>query len=111
MHAIDRPFSKIINGATQFVVPVFQRDYRWTETECEQLWNDILAIASNPGERGHFLGSVVYVATDDSDGAVSASGEVRSQLLRVPEQSGEANRFPSLLPGSSSRLSLSRPCR
>ena len=69
MHAIDRPFSKIINGATQFVFPVVQRDYRWTETECEQLWNDILAIASNPGERGHFLGSIVYVATDDTAAA------------------------------------------
>ena len=29
MHAIDRPFSKIINGATQFVVPVFQGDHEF----------------------------------------------------------------------------------
>src|SRR3989442_14220460 len=27
MKAIDRPFTKIINGTTQFVIPVFQRDY------------------------------------------------------------------------------------
>lgn len=31
MKAIDRPFTKIINGTTQFVIPVFQRDYGWTE--------------------------------------------------------------------------------
>ena len=32
MKAIDRPFTKIIDGTTQFVIPVFQRDYNWTET-------------------------------------------------------------------------------
>ena len=63
MKAIDRPFFNIINGTTQFIIPVFQRDYRWTEQQCEQLWRDIL-LAADSGRR-HFLGSVVYVATDD----------------------------------------------
>ena len=66
MKAIDQQFTKIINGTTQFVIPVFQRDYNWTETECEQLWNDVLGIATDPTDRGHFLGSVVYVSTGDS---------------------------------------------
>jgi len=66
MKAIDRPFTKIINGTTQFVIPVFQRDYSWTETQCEQLWKDLLLIASDPTERGHFMGSVVYVSTGDT---------------------------------------------
>ena len=29
MDAVSRPFSQIINGAKQFVIPVFQRDYSW----------------------------------------------------------------------------------
>jgi hypothetical protein len=66
MKAIDRPFPKIINGSTQFVIPVFQRDYRWTEARCEQLWRDILHVAQNETARGHFIGSVVYVSTGDS---------------------------------------------
>jgi predicted transport protein len=66
MKAIDRPFTKIINGTTQFIIPVFQRDYSWTETQCEQLWKDVLQIATDPADRGHFLGSVVYVSTGDS---------------------------------------------
>ncbi|MFO1159326.1 MAG: DUF262 and DUF1524 domain-containing protein [Reyranellaceae bacterium] len=66
MKAIDRPFTKIINGTMQFVIPVFQRDYTWTEDNCEQLWKDILRIAQDPSDRGHFLGSVVYIATGDS---------------------------------------------
>jgi uncharacterized protein with ParB-like and HNH nuclease domain len=66
MKAIDRPFTKIINGTSQFVIPVFQRDYSWTEGNCDQLWRDVIAIASDPADRGHFLGSVVYVSTGDS---------------------------------------------
>lgn len=66
MKAIDRPFTKIINGTTQFVIPVFQRDYSWSETQCEQLWKDVLFIARDKSARGHFLGSVVYVSTGDS---------------------------------------------
>ena len=66
MKAIDRSFTKIINGTTQFVIPVFQRDYSWTEAQCEQLWKDVLHIARDGSERGHFLGSVVYVSTGDS---------------------------------------------
>ena len=66
MKAINRPFKAIINGASQFVVPVFQRDYNWTEMHCDQLWQDILHIADAPSERGHFLGSLVYISTGDS---------------------------------------------
>jgi uncharacterized protein with ParB-like and HNH nuclease domain len=67
MKAIDSPFTKIINGTTQFVIPVFQRDYTWdAETQCAQLWRDVLRASRTGGERGHFLGSIVYIATGDS---------------------------------------------
>lgn len=66
MKAIDRPFSKIINGTTQFAIPVFQRDYSWTETQCEQLWQDLVSVAADQTPRSHFLGSVVYVSTGDT---------------------------------------------
>ena len=63
---MNRIFTQIINGASQFVVPVFQRDYSWTEVHCDQLWRDILNIANEPSNRGHFLGSLVYISTGDS---------------------------------------------
>ena len=67
MKAIDRPFTQIINGATQFVIPVFQRDYTWrAETQCAQLWRDVMRAARAEGGHGHFLGSIVYIATADS---------------------------------------------
>jgi predicted transport protein len=64
-------FPKIINGASQFVIPVFQRDYSWAEENCRQLWKDILLIAEAPGERGHFIGSVVYIQSGDSNAGFS----------------------------------------
>lgn len=65
MKAVHNPYSKIIGNAAQFVIPVFQRDYSWTEAECEQLWQDVLRIADEKSDRGHFLGSVVYISTED----------------------------------------------
>jgi uncharacterized protein with ParB-like and HNH nuclease domain len=66
MKAIDRPFTKIINGTTQFVIPVFQRDYSWTEGHCAQLWKDVVHIGRHSSDRGHFLGSFVYISTGDT---------------------------------------------
>jgi uncharacterized protein with ParB-like and HNH nuclease domain len=67
MKAIDRPFTNIINGTSQFVIPVFQRDYTWqAEPQCAQLWRDVLRAARTGGDHGHFLGSIVYIATGDS---------------------------------------------
>ena len=84
MKAVDRPFTSIINGTTQFVIPVFQRDYTWqAEPQCAQLWRDVLRAARTGGETGHLLGAIVYVATGDSlagftrwlliDGAIAES--------------------------------------
>jgi uncharacterized protein with ParB-like and HNH nuclease domain len=67
MKAIDRPLPHILNGASQFVIPVFQRDYTWqAETQCAQLWRDIIRASRSQGEQGHFLGSIVYIATGDN---------------------------------------------
>lgn len=66
MNAQQRFFPKIINGASQFVIPVFQRDYSWSEDNCRQLWKDLLTIADAGPDRGHFIGSVVYIQTGDS---------------------------------------------
>ena len=33
MKAINRPFTEIINGNRQFIIPVFQRDFSWTREQ------------------------------------------------------------------------------
>lgn len=46
---------------TQFVIPVYQRNYDWSISECKQLLDDILKAGSNTETRVHFIGSIVYV--------------------------------------------------
>ena len=76
MQAQNIPFHRILNGTRQFVIPVFQRDYRWETEQCDRFWRDIIAIARDEQRSGHFLGSVVYVSTEDS-----SAGFVRWQLI------------------------------
>lgn len=62
MQAIDRLFTQVISeGSKQFIVPVFQRDYRWGETQWNQLWDDILRAGGEPHNTEHFLGSIVSI--------------------------------------------------
>jgi uncharacterized protein with ParB-like and HNH nuclease domain len=44
----------------QFVIPVYQRNYDWTHTECRQLFQDILSVAQEE-RTSHFIGSIVYI--------------------------------------------------
>ena len=62
MDANKRKYAELVGGAVQFVIPVFQRDYNWTEEQCEQLWDDVDRIGRR-GEGDHFFGPVVYIST------------------------------------------------
>ena len=61
MDAKNRQFLDLINGSKQFVVPVFQRDYSWTQDQCLRFWKDVLHAGRLNSAGGHFLGSIVYV--------------------------------------------------
>lgn len=41
-----------------FMIPVYQRNYDWTEANCKQLWNDIWYISQSASSRTHFLGTI-----------------------------------------------------
>ena len=62
MKAINRRFTNLIEGTKQFIIPIFQRDYIWTTEQCEQMWKDVLSA----GEKGHFIGSIIYVDAETS---------------------------------------------
>ena len=62
MDANKRNYTELVGGGVQFVIPVFQRDYNWSEEQCGQLWDDIARIGQK--EIGdHFFGPVVYIVT------------------------------------------------
>ena len=65
MKARDESLTKLINGTVQFVIPVFQRDYKWTEDDCRQIWKDTISVATADPDARHFIGSFVYKRTDD----------------------------------------------
>ena len=49
---------------TQFVIPVYQRNYDWSTGQCKQLLDDILEVGSNKKMNAHFIGSIVYIHDD-----------------------------------------------
>jgi len=61
MKAQEQKLLDFLKKSPQFIVPIYQRTYSWTQKECEQLWNDIVRAGSNQNINGHFIGSIVYV--------------------------------------------------
>ena len=53
---------------TQYVVPVYQRVYSWTQPHCEALLRDSLAAAVEDKE--HFVGTVLYRPAAEKDGVL-----------------------------------------
>ncbi len=64
MDAVKGNIYQILNGAKQFVIPVYQRAYSWEKEQCQRLWSDIVAM-QKAGREGHFVGSIVNIAEKD----------------------------------------------
>ena len=61
MKATEANFLNFLKKSPQFVIPIYQRTYSWTERECRQLWEDILRTGRNDHIAAHFVGSIVYI--------------------------------------------------
>ncbi|WP_204103838.1 MULTISPECIES: DUF262 domain-containing protein [Spirulina sp. CCY15215] len=59
-------FRELIGNGKIYQVPLFQRDYSWTEDNWEDLWQDILTLHNNPPS-GHYMGALVLQSSQDSD--------------------------------------------
>lgn len=66
MKAVDSHLLTLLKASSQFIVPIYQRLYSWTEAECAQLWEDVVRAGSTPALGAHFTGSIVYVAKGQS---------------------------------------------
>ena len=55
---------------TQFIIPVYQRNYDWNLTQCKELFDDIIKVGSDEKQTSHFVGSIVYI----HDNVYSVSG-------------------------------------
>ena len=61
MKATEAKFLDFLKKSPQFVIPIYQRTYSWSERECRQLWDDIVRTGSNDAISAHFVGSIVYI--------------------------------------------------
>ena len=52
------------NNKTQFVIPVYQRNYDWNEAQCRQLMEDVFTAGADKNIQAHFIGSIVYIHDD-----------------------------------------------
>lgn len=61
MKATEAKLLEFIKKSPQFVIPIYQRTYSWSERECRQLWDDIIRTGENEEINAHFVGSIVYI--------------------------------------------------
>lgn len=61
MKATEARLIDFLKKSPQFVVPIYQRTYSWTEKECRQLWDDVVRAGSTEAISAHFVGSIVYI--------------------------------------------------
>jgi uncharacterized protein with ParB-like and HNH nuclease domain len=61
MKAIEANLLKFLKKSSQFVIPIYQRNYSWTASQCRQLWVDLMRVGRDEKLTAHFIGSIVYV--------------------------------------------------
>lgn len=64
---VGKLFSEMQNR--RFVIPDYQRPYKWNIEKCETLWNDIENFAQTDAKNGadYFLGTIVSYVNDDKN--------------------------------------------
>jgi hypothetical protein len=71
MKSNNLTLGEILAYPSQYVIPVFQRHYRWDQPQWEKLWADLAALRE-PGKMGrHFMGLLVLVPESVAPGQVS----------------------------------------
>lgn len=58
MKASETKLQRLIEGTQQYLVPLFQRPYRWVKPHWRNLWMDLQDLLVEP-ERSHFMGAIV----------------------------------------------------
>jgi uncharacterized protein with ParB-like and HNH nuclease domain len=87
MKAVEANLLSFIRKSPQFIIPIYQRTYSWTQDECEKLFFDILRSSNNPDVKSHFMGSIVYV----ENGLYSVSSQ--APLLVIDGQQRFRSRY------------------
>jgi uncharacterized protein with ParB-like and HNH nuclease domain len=82
--SIGKLFSEMQNR--KFIIPDFQRPYKWDYEKCETLWNDIEDFSNTEARNGadYFLGTIVsYSANDKNLEIIDGQQRITSFLLML----------------------------
>jgi uncharacterized protein with ParB-like and HNH nuclease domain len=61
MKATEAKLLDFLKKSPQFIIPIYQRTYSWTERECLQLWEDTIRTGKNDQVSAHLVGLIVYI--------------------------------------------------
>jgi len=79
---VGKLFSEMQNR--KFVIPDYQRPYKWDKEKCETLWNDIENFAQTDAKNGadYFLGTIVsYLNEDNNQEIIDGQQRITSFML------------------------------
>ena len=63
-------------------IPVYQREYRWSQSTCDTLLQDIRRVAGKPAGETHFIGSIL-AKPDAAGGVTLVDGQQRVTTLML----------------------------
>jgi hypothetical protein len=70
LHVSKKTIGKLLSDmqGKKFIIPDFQRPYKWNKEKCETLWKDIVDFFENDSpETDYFLGTIVTAENDDKN--------------------------------------------
>ena len=70
MQARDEYLTRLMQGPKQFLIPIFQRTYSWTHTNCDQLFRDIVHSGQGSHIQSHFIGSLVLISSQSTSASI-----------------------------------------
>ena len=77
-----RSVGEVLKGSLLYRVPVYQRDFAWTDEEIETIWEDLLrAFEEDQGE--YFLGAIVLSRLNDEKVREVVDGQQRLVALSM----------------------------
>jgi uncharacterized protein with ParB-like and HNH nuclease domain len=71
LDAHEKTIKQMIEGSTQYIIPLYQRAYEWNRKEWKDLWDDLIDQYEDKSSNKHFLGSIVKLTADASPGEVT----------------------------------------
>jgi len=83
MEAYVLPILEFMAEKTSFLIPVYQRNYDWTEVHCETLWKNLVKSYKTKCSRPHFFGFIVSDNSDERGNMVIVDGQQRLTTMSI----------------------------